>query len=182
MNDYYKELQNNCFEGNSFSKYGSWLLYKIHAENEDEIKPGILSQAEASIKPFLPDLENANKRYSLINHKAIILGLNWSNPGKINGDWTNFHADWYSHGHDYRLAYIFSKTEYDGSYITDLIKNLPVTDSGIVYAGLAGKHPSKKGKRETQEQYAERLQNIADLEQDHENILQSNATALAKRN
>ena len=76
------------------------------------------------------------KLYEKVGTGFVFVGLNWAGghgdqteDGTIK--WKDFHSD-YTYQNDFKLRYALMGTRYWGSYITDIIKYHPETDSSKV--------------------------------------------------
>ena len=115
---------------NQYGKYGSWALWQ---KTQDGVQ---LHKVDYSIDPFINDLENSNFRETHLTNAGIILALNWAEREALKGqDWTNFH-DTRSVSQDYKLAKMIQGTPFEGSYMTDIIKDHPETNSQKVANGV----------------------------------------------
>ena len=70
------------------------------------------------------DLSIINQNFNQLHSRFIFLGLNISSS-LDNNPWSNFHGG----KHDRKLKYACDSNKLSGSYITDIFKNIPVSQS-----------------------------------------------------
>ncbi len=102
---------------------GSWTIWK---------KPGASPKSNTGDMAWADDPKLNEK----VGTSFVFVGLNWAGGhgdqtegGSIK--WKDFHSD-YAYQNDYKLRYALMDTPYWGSYITDIIKYYPETDSSKV--------------------------------------------------
>lgn len=104
-----------------YGDVGSWAIWE-----EAGLKPksnmGHLNVFDLEKNPSLLDTLKAN---------VIMVGLNVSRSLIPTESFRNFH-DISPRANDFKIRYAFKGTEFYGAYMTDVIKNLAVVDSGDV--------------------------------------------------
>ena len=72
-----------------------------------------------------------------LNDKYVFVALNWSSTHGVQEymPWKNFHSS-YSFQNDFKLRYALWKTQFWGSYITDIIKEYSELDSRKVVSEI----------------------------------------------
>ncbi|WP_032775843.1 hypothetical protein [Lacticaseibacillus paracasei] len=142
----YKTLQTK------YAKYGSWALW----QQPTTVKG--LRKAECGIDSFTPQLASATFRQAHLTNAGIVVALNWAGRGPY-GDtaWVNFH-DTRSTSQDYKVAQMLVGTPFEGSYMTDAIKNFPETNGATALKTI--KQPENAAQLATN---AAMLQNEIDL-------------------
>lgn len=114
-----------------FGLCGSWTIWEL---------PGNTAKSNTGDMSWADD----PKLHEKVGTGYVFVGLNWAGghgnqtkDGSIK--WKDFHSD-YTYQNDYKLRYALMDTPYWGSYITDIIKYYPETDSSKV-SSLVKKHP-----------------------------------------
>lgn len=110
-----------------YGNCGSWTIWK---------HPGSTVKSNTGDMRWAEDPELNEK----VGTGFVFVGLNWAGG---HGDQTeggtikckDFHSD-YAYQNDYKLRYALMGTRYWGSYITDIIKYYPETDSSKVVSML----------------------------------------------
>lgn len=78
-----------------------------------------------------------------LNSKYVFVGLNAANhDSSAVRTWGGFHSEDIKKQQDFKLRYALKDTDYWGSYITDVLKGLPETNSSKVMKYIK-KHPEK---------------------------------------
>jgi len=72
--------------------------------------------------------EDKNNLLKILKTNVVMVGLNFSREVKFEKPFMNFH-DSNPHGNDFKIRFAFEETDYYGAYMTDLIKDLPMTSS-----------------------------------------------------
>lgn len=104
-----------------YGKYGSWALWQRPAAGQK------LHAVDCGIDSFAPQLADAAFRQTHLTSVGVALALNWSDREPCSDDdWANFH-DITAHSQDYKAAKMLLDTPFEGSYMTDAIKNFPET-------------------------------------------------------
>lgn len=86
-----------------YGPYASWAVWDCKNEKDTSI---------------------INQNFDQLHSRFILLGLNISSPLTDNL-WSNFHGG----KHDRKLKYACNDNKLSGSYITDIFKNIPVSQS-----------------------------------------------------
>lgn len=93
---------------------------------------------EAGVKPKsnmghlnIFDFDKNPSLLSTLNNNVVMIGLNFSRPLIPTEPFKNFH-DLSPHANDFKIRFAFRDTEFYGAYMTDVIKNLEMVDSGDV--------------------------------------------------
>lgn len=110
------------------NEYGAVASWAIWAPEGATAKSNV-----GSLEPFKNDAIT-----DILGTDFVFVGYNCAaHPDSVIGDfaWHNYHSD-YAAGNDYKLRYAFKGTRYWGSYMTDIIKYLPETNSANVDAYL----------------------------------------------
>jgi len=102
---------------------GSWTIWEL---------PGSTPKSNTGNMKWAEDPKLNEK----VGTGFVFVGLNWAGG---HGDqteggtikWKDFHSD-YAYQNDYKLRHALTGTRYWGSYITDIIKYYPETDSSKV--------------------------------------------------
>lgn len=81
------------------------------------------------------DLQKNPTLLEVLKSNVVMLGLNFSRPVVPTEPFKNFH-DLSPRANDFKIRYAFRGTEFYGAYMTDVIKNLEMKDSGDVKALL----------------------------------------------
>ncbi|EGO8127834.1 hypothetical protein FAD94_002959 [Enterococcus faecalis] len=102
-----------------YGQYASWALYDV---TNEQIVNNKVKIKDIGFEPFRNNLEE------LINLKGIFLALNCATRDVMIDEWSNFH-DTRSSSKDFKIPYMIKGTKYEGSYMTDLFKNIPMTES-----------------------------------------------------
>ena len=108
----------------SFGMYSSWTIWA----EEDEGKP----------KSNIEDMSifDDPKILDKLNNKYIFVGLNAAKHEHEDNTqyqpWNAFHSSDKKRQQDYKLRYALKGTPYWGSYMTDILKNYPETNSNKV--------------------------------------------------
>ena len=122
-------VKKECFEKirEEFGLCGSWAIWTA---------PGDSPKSNTGDMAWADD-PSLNEK---VGTGFVFVGLNWAGghgdqnkSGTIK--WKDFHSD-YQYQNDYKLRFALSGTKYWGSYITDIIKYYPETDSSKVVALL----------------------------------------------
>ena len=107
-----------------YSDTSSWTVWK---------EPGSKVKSNTGDMSIFED-ENI---CAILNNKYVFVALNYSNTHgeQTKTPWKNFHSS-YIYQNDYKLRYALLNSEFWGSYITDIIKDLPEVDSSKVMKQL----------------------------------------------
>jgi len=82
--------------------------------------------------------EDKNNLLKILKTNIVMVGLNFSREVKFEKPFMNFH-DSNPHGNDFKIRFAFEETDYYGAYMTDVIKDLPMTSSKDVLIYLKEK-------------------------------------------
>jgi hypothetical protein len=77
------------------------------------------------------DFDKNPSLLSSLKNSVVMIGLNFSRPLIPTEPFKNFH-DLSPRANDFKIRYAFGGTEFYGAYMTDVIKNLEMVDSGDV--------------------------------------------------
>ncbi len=105
----------------NYGDVGSWAIW------ED---PGLKPKSNMGHLNIF-DLEKNPSLLSTLKNNVIMVGLNFSRPLIPTEPFKNFH-DLSPRANDFKIRYAFRGTEFYGAYMTDVIKNLEMVDSGDV--------------------------------------------------
>ncbi|BDZ31322.1 hypothetical protein RA086_08885 [Lactiplantibacillus sp. WILCCON 0030] len=129
----------------------SWAIYDVADWNS--------VRTETVTKKMTDFVTPSTELSTRLNLDGMFVGLNCSERGvSTQKSWQNFH-DTSSRSQDYKILYMLANSKYQGSYMTDLFKNIPITKSSTF---------AKKIKTET---YHEQVQNSLDIFQKEYNII-----------
>lgn len=132
-NDILNQLKEIGMDG-----YGSFALYTDQARADLAEHNSIKSYD--LVFPTMSDDELAKA----IKPKYMLVGLNVADRNNAGyGSWSNFH-DNTSKSHDRNVMKIICGTKYFGSYMTDIIKDFPETNSGKVLTATVGMRRTKE--------------------------------------
>ncbi len=103
---------------NEFGQYSSWAIWAVET-------PGCPASNTGDISMFGSSLIHKE-----LHTDYIFFGLNSAAHEKLNNEpWGAFHSNDTKRQRDYKIRYALQNTQYWGSYITDVIKGYPETDS-----------------------------------------------------
>jgi hypothetical protein len=103
-------------------KHGGYSSWAIWAKVTDKPKSNM-----ADMSVF--DVSRNDSLFQLLNPKVMMIGLNISRS--FEEPFKNFH-DANPRANDFKIRFAFEETEYYGAYMTDVIKNFEMVDSGDV--------------------------------------------------
>lgn len=114
-------------------RYASWALYdtpQSQVDNDETIRASQNKWPEYDI----------NELSDLVNTDAMLLGLNAADRGVLdeNGkpnEWLNFH-DYRGRTHDAGITRMTKGNWFEGAYMTDIFKDLNLTNSGAVRSAV----------------------------------------------
>ena len=104
-----------------FGEYSSWAIW-------DDSKPEKPKSGVEGLSAF--EEKNLSKTLKLLNTDYILFGLNAAKHEHFAcEDWSSFHSSDIKKQQDYKIRYALKNTKLWGSYITDVFKGFPETDS-----------------------------------------------------
>ena len=116
-----------------YSDVSSWAVW-------DEAEDGSIKSGTANVDMLdKSKYSDKMKLLSVLNSNYILVGLNaavHSDTNKRKEAWSAFHSDDNKRQKDYKLRHALKGTSLWGSYITDVLKGYPETDSRQVIKDL----------------------------------------------
>ncbi|WP_125605860.1 hypothetical protein [Lapidilactobacillus bayanensis] len=110
--------------------FASFALYAVSAA---DISKDQVDYHEVGIAPFAQALADPNQAAQLVNTDVMMLGYNMSTRGNDTTiPWSNYHET-IKKSNDKYIPATLNGTFAEGAYMSDLFKDLRLTDSGLVH-------------------------------------------------
>ena len=132
----YQTLKTKVISGIPISKVTSWAIWdkeKFWKKNQ-----------EPDAKYHQDLLQKIESQIDKLNTKIVFVGLNWGTEFKVTDkegwvkipDWGNFHNSFWSYGGDRRIKEVLEGTRFEGTYMTDLFKNMATKNANDLKAKI----------------------------------------------
>ena len=119
----------------NYGKVASWALW---------VKPGSKPKSNIGDMSIL-DIDKNPRLLDSLRTDIVMVALNFAREVETTESFLNFH-DRNPHGQDYKLRYAFQDTEFEGAYMTDIIKDFPMLRAADVLKHLR-QHPGEAEKQ-----------------------------------